>query len=126
MSLSEAIKDVERFHRSFGAPVRTNPTFPSAEEKALRWNLIVEEMSELGEAFYHDDMVEISDAIADLIYVAIGMALSYGIPLAEVWEEVQNSNMQKLGGGVREDGKILKPDDWQPPRIAEVLAKHIA
>ena len=47
-----------------------------------------------------------------------------GIPLDEVWEEVQHSNMQKLGGGVREDGKILKPDDWEPPHIAEVLAKH--
>ena len=81
-------------------------------------------MSELGEAFANDDMIEISDALADLIYVAIGMALVYGIPLDEVWEEVQHSNMQKLGGGVREDGKILKPDDWEPPHIAEVLAKH--
>ena len=124
MSLSEALNDVKAFHRVFGAPIRTTPAIPSDEERQLRWGLIVEEMSELGEAFANDDMVEISDALADLIYVAIGMALVYGIPLDEVWDEVQNSNMQKLGGGVREDGKILKPDDWEPPRIAEVLAKH--
>ena len=124
MSLFEAINDVKAFHRAFGAPIRTTPAIPSDEERQLRWDLVVEEMSELGEAFANDDMIEISDALADLIYVAIGMALVYGIPLDEVWEEVQNSNMQKLGGGVREDGKILKPDDWEPPRIAEVLAKH--
>jgi|DEB0MinimDraft_10_1074344.scaffolds.fasta_scaffold127876_2 predicted HAD superfamily Cof-like phosphohydrolase len=118
------MKDVAEFHRAFDVPVRTVPQIPSEIERQLRWDLITEEVSELGEAWQSDDLVDIADALADLIYVAIGMALTYGIPLHHVWDEVQRSNMDKLGGGRREDGKILKPANWEPPKIRECLRQY--
>lgn len=124
MSLDKAINDVVEFHKEFGLPVRTVPQIPLETERALRYDLLDEEMDELGKAWAEDDLVEITDALTDIIYVAIGMALSYGIPLAEVWNEVHLSNMEKLGGGLREDGKILKPKGWVPPRVKEILLVH--
>jgi predicted HAD superfamily Cof-like phosphohydrolase len=65
-----------------------------------------------------DDIVEIADALADIIYIACGTAVSYGIPLNRVFDEVHRSNMAKLVDGKvirRADGKILKPDGWTPP-----------
>lgn len=121
--MAALMRDVARFHYAFDAPVRTTPTIPSEVERQLRWDLIAEEVSELGEAWQADDLVDIADALADLIYVAVGMALVYGIPLHEVWEEVQRSNMDKRGGGRREDGKILKPAGWEPPKIRECLRR---
>lgn len=73
------------------------------------------------------DMEEIADGLADLIYVAVGAALEFGIPLDRVWAEVQRSNMAKVDaetGRVRKraDGKVLKPDGWTPPDIKSALA----
>lgn len=56
-----------------------------------------------------------------MIYVLVGAALAFGIPLDRVWSEVQRANMAKLGGARRADGKILKPEGWQPPRIHEAI-----
>ena len=73
-----------------------------------------------------DDIVEIADALADIIYIACGTAVSYGIPLDKVFEEVHRSNMAKLVDGKvlrRADGKVQKPEGWTPPDIAGVLKK---
>ena len=75
-----------------------------------------------------DDIVEIADALADIIYIACGTAVSYGIPLDKIWETVHNSNMAKLVDGkvlLRADGKIQKPEGWQPPNIEKIIKEHI-
>jgi predicted HAD superfamily Cof-like phosphohydrolase len=88
--------------------------------------LITEEFNELCDAEEANDLVEIADALADIIYIACGTAVSYGIPLDKVFEEVHRSNMAKLVDGKvlrREDGKVQKPEGWTPPDIEGVLKK---
>jgi predicted HAD superfamily Cof-like phosphohydrolase len=125
-----AINDVKKFHEGVGAPMPEKPTVPPDERVRLRWNLIHEEWSEIAENMFDDDgnvqvnMVGVADGIADLIYVLIGTALEFGIPLDRVWNEVQRSNMDKFRDGKvtrREDGKILKPADWKGPDIEGCL-----
>lgn len=116
--------DVKKFHRVFNLPIGKKPAFTDVHDQQLRMRLINEEMSELRLAHNQGDIVEVADAIADLIYVACGMAVSYGIPLNTVWKEVQRSNMAKVGANgpiYREDGKVSKPEGWTPPDIAGVL-----
>jgi|SRR5579875_1999583 len=117
--------DVKEFHRAFGLRIGVKPELPNDLDQALRVDLILEETKELIKAHVTKDLVEVADAIADLIYVACGMAVAYGIPLNEVWAEVQRSNMAKLGPNgkaiYREDGKVLKPVNWTPPNIEGVL-----
>ena len=120
----EAIEDVAAFHRMTDTPINDVPAFPSNERRLLRCRLIQEEYRELMAAEGDANMVEVADGIADLIYVLIGTALEYGIPLESVWDEVQRTNMAKgVNGKVvkREDGKIVKPDGWKPPDIASIL-----
>ena len=85
-------------------------------ERCLRIGLLAEEFAEYLEAEAANDLVGIADAQADMTYINFGNALVYGIPLAEVFNAVQKSNMEKFPGGVvtmRDDGKILKPEGWQ-------------
>lgn len=118
--------DVSAFHRKFGCDKdnRTTPGNPRKGVGDLRFRLVQEEFGELAIAHGDGDVAEVADALADLIYVAIGMALAYGIDLRPVWREVHRSNMAKSGGGTREDGKILKPEGWTPPDIAGVLRRQ--
>ena len=130
--MKQAMFMVSEFHRKHGAPELDRVA--TAEEikvrRVLRLNLIDEEVSELEEALglggqEHPpapDLVAIADALADLAYVTIGAALEWGIPLDRVFSEVHRSNMTKTPGPVRGDGKILKGEGYEPPRIAEVLA----
>lgn len=115
------VADVVKFHEKFGVPIRDSAGLPSYERKALRFTLIVEEITELTEAFADDDLEKIADGIADAVYVLIGAALEYGIPFAAVWKEVHAANMRKVNGPVRADGKILKPEGWRGPDIERVL-----
>lgn len=118
---------VRQFHEACDLPVRTTPALPHPSEEGLRWRLLAEEWKEYQEAVTAADLVEIADALADMVYVIYGTALSYGIDLDAVLAEVHRSNMAKAVDGKvvrREDGKILKPEGWEPPRIAQVLADH--
>ena len=125
------VRDVEEFHDACGLPIVKKPTIPPPERVQLRMELIVEEISrELLPAMREGNLPEIADAMADSIYVIVGAALEYGIPLARVWNAVQKANMAKVDPktGVvrrREDGKILKPDGWTPPNIAAILASCV-
>ncbi len=112
---------VLEFHRKLGVHVEPRPGFPADAVVTLRLSLLHEEMAELERAIADRDMVEVADALADLVYVAYGSAISFGIDLRPVFEEVHRSNMAKVGGGSRADGKVLKPSDWTPPRIRELL-----
>lgn len=71
--------------------------------------------------FFKPSLPKAMDAVADLIYVALGAAVTFGVNLGPIWSAVQRTNMAKVGGAVRPDGKILKPEGWQPPNVAELL-----
>lgn len=115
--------DVVAFHRKFGLTIPDKPEWPEPETLHLRTSLIAEELVELTQALNNQDMLETADALADLIYVCIGAAVTLGIDLREVWNEVQRANMAKEGGGRREDGKIMKPVGWTPPDIEAALQR---
>jgi predicted HAD superfamily Cof-like phosphohydrolase len=118
--------DVEAFHRAFGQRIGERPELPDTAERTLRMKLLAEEMYEYTVAENENDLVEIADALADIIYIACGTAVSYGIPLDDIFDEVHASNMAKLVDGkviYREDGKVKKPEGWQPPDIEGVLKK---
>ena len=118
--------DVKAFHRAFSQRIGEKPELPDSAERTLRMKLLAEEMYEYTVAENENDLVEIADALADIIYIACGTAVSYGIPLDAIFEEVHSSNMAKLVDGkviYREDGKVKKPEGWMPPDIAGVLNK---
>lgn len=127
-------KKVEEFAKAFDVKCsnntdgfeQNNPNH-SESSRNLRMRLLEEEMREYLEAEKTNDFVEIADALADIIYIAAGTALCYGIPLDDVFDEVHRSNMAKLGADGkplrREDGKIIKPKNWTPPDIEGVLKK---
>jgi len=118
--------DVKDFHQAFGQRIGEKPELPDSAERTLRMRLLAEEMYEYTKAETEDDLVEVADALADIIYIACGTAVSYGIPLDKVFEEVHRSNMAKLVDGKvlrREDGKVQKPEGWTPPDIEGVLKK---
>ena len=119
--------DVKDFHIAFGQRVGQSPLIPEDyNERDLRINLLEEEFKEYMNAEEKNDITEIADALADIIYIACGTAVSYGIPLDEVFTEVHRSNMAKLVDGkpiYREDGKVMKPAGWTPPDIEGVLKK---
>ncbi len=115
---------VLEFHRKFGAAVGDEPCIPDAETVKLRLSLIEEELGEMRAAIDEGNIVDVADSLADLLYVTYGTAVSFGIDIRPVFEEVHRANMTKDGGPRREDGKILKPDDWVPPRVAAVLQEQ--
>ena len=118
--------DVRDFHQAFGQRIGEKPEFPDHKERTLREILLQEEFNEYMRAEINDDLVEIADALADIIYIACGTAVSYGIPLDDVFAEVHRSNMAKLVDGKvirREDGKVQKPEGWTAPDIEGVLKK---
>lgn len=133
------IEGVAEFHQVFDHLISTKPTtrpFASDEENKklhdLRVELIREETRELQEALELNDLVEVADAVADLLYVVIGAGLCYGIPMEEVFAEVHRSNMTKLdeNGNVlrRDDGKILKSALFEEPQpgIRAILERHLS
>jgi predicted HAD superfamily Cof-like phosphohydrolase len=115
---------VREFHNKFGQPVVEKPTDPNWDRSDLRIRLMREELNETVGAILAGDLVEVADGLADLIYVALGTAIEYGIDMEPIFREVHRSNMAKLPGNMREDGKVTKPEGWEPPRIAEILAEQ--
>lgn len=116
---------VTEFHKTYGQPVAKIPALLPQDRFLLRLNLIEEELDELVHAQVNSDLVEVADALGDLLYVVIGAALEYGIPIDEVITEIHRSNMSKLdenGNPIyREDGKVLKGSSYSPPNIKEIL-----
>jgi len=113
--------DVERFHEKFGLEIRYKPSMLPDDRAVLRISLIKEEVFETIDAIINSDLTGIADGICDSIYVLLGTAIECGIDISPVWNEVQRTNMNKEGGSMREDGKILKPEGWLPPRVYEEL-----
>jgi predicted HAD superfamily Cof-like phosphohydrolase len=120
--MREAFRAIVDFHRAIGHPVGETPRVPGERVASLRYDLIEEETDETLGAILRGDLPDIADGIADSIVVLLGTAVAYGIDLPEVWDAVQKSNMAKVGGPVREDGKQGRPPGWVPPDIASILA----
>jgi len=97
------------------------PHLESGYFRELRVKLIKEETQELFDALGRENLIEIADGIVDSIVVLLGTAVTYGIDIRLVWDEIHKTNMAKQGGKKRSDGKFLKPGGWQPPRVAEIL-----
>jgi predicted HAD superfamily Cof-like phosphohydrolase len=117
------------FHEAFDLPRQASPNVGIDESLArLRIALLEEEVGEFAEAVAAADLAAIADALADIVYVAYGTAVTYGIDLDMVLGEVHRSNMSKLGKDgqplIREDGKVIKSDQYVPPDIARVLERQ--
>lgn len=117
-------RDVLDFHRKFGCHVGSTPAVPSEGTPELRARLLREEFDETLDALGRGDLPALADGLADLIYVLLGTAASYGIDLRPVWAAVHAANMAKDGGGTRADGKVLKPPGWAPPDIEGILSSQ--
>ncbi len=104
MNHPDALKDVAKFHRTFGHPVLPEPAIPSADRCQLRINLLAEELKELEEGIKNGDIVEIADALCDLQYVLSGAVLEFGLgeKFKSLFDEVQRSNMSKTCKTVKE------------------------
>lgn len=115
---------VEGFHRLFDIVVQQTPGPIDERTRMLRERLIQEEFEELKEAMGKEDLVAIAKELADLLYVVYGTAVSYGIDMDPVFREVHRSNMSKIGGYKREDGKWVKPPTYSAAAIQPLLAEQ--
>ena len=118
-------ESVGDFMEAFGQKVEVEPTWPDFNTRELRLELISEEFDELCQAVEDRDMVEIADALTDLLYVIYGAGHAFGLDLDECFTEVHDSNMSKLGEDGRpihrEDGKVLKGPDYFEPNLHEII-----
>lgn len=128
--LSEVINHVANFHDAFGIENNKAPKGDLTKEDALlRYKLMREENEEYLEACENNDLVEIADALGDQLYILCGTILRHGLQhkIGEVFEEIQRSNMSKLGEDgkpiYREDGKVLKGPNYFKPNIKAILDK---
>ncbi len=126
--MKDKIKAVQEFHESFGLGISHSPVARlSAEKLKLRFDLMDEENKEYLEAAENDDLVEVADALGDMLYILCGTILEHGMQykIEEVFNEIQRSNMSKLGSDgkpiYREDGKVLKGPSYFKPNIGSIL-----
>lgn len=115
---------VAEFHETFDIAVETVPRVPDEATRSLRVRLIQEEFDELQEALGQRDAAAVAKELADLLYVVYGTAVSCGIDMEPVFREVHRSNMSKIGGHKRADGKWVKPPMYSPARIEPILASQ--
>lgn len=117
---------VKVFMETFGQEVKSTPEFPDLDTVALRYDLIKEELEELYEAMGEKDIVEVADALTDILYVTYGAGHAFGIDLDACFDEVQRSNMSKLGADnkpiYREDGKVLKGPNYFEPDLTKYVS----
>lgn len=128
LSLRQTIDMVRDFHDAFGIENAAAPTAAlSARDLELRHRLMHEENEEYLEAAQRGDLVEVADALGDMLYILCGTILKHGLhhKIEEVFEEIQRSNMSKLDASgkpiYREDGKVMKSDQYFRPDIASIL-----
>tara|TARA_R110002094_G_scaffold1742_5_gene7427 strand:- start:24 stop:410 length:387 start_codon:yes stop_codon:yes gene_type:complete len=128
--MKNKIKAVHEFHTAFKLNMNTSPIASIGEDRnLLRFNLMKEENEEYFEAAQNNDLVEVADALGDMLYILCGTIIEHGMrdKIEEVFNEIQRSNMSKLGGDgkpiYREDGKVLKGPNYFKPNIASILDK---
>ena len=117
--------DVKNFMQIYGQEVKTKSSFPSKKIIQLRYNLIKEELDELSVAIENKDIIEVADALTDLLYVVYGAGHAFGINLDKCFEEVQRSNMSKLNKDGKpiynENGKVMKGPNYSKPNLKQFL-----
>ena len=118
---------VKKFMKTFGQEVKEKAEFPSDKIMSLRYELIREELTELKEAIDSRDIKEVADALTDILYVTYGAGHAFGINLDKCFEEVQNSNMSKLGQDGKpiynEKGKVLKGPNYFKPDLTKFIVR---
>jgi predicted HAD superfamily Cof-like phosphohydrolase len=126
--MQKQINAVKEFHKSFEIGYKEEPTVHLGENKnLLRFNLMKEENEEYFEAAMNNDIVEVADALGDMLYILCGTIIEHGLQhkIEEVFDEIQRSNMSKLGVDgkpiYREDGKVMKGPNYFKPNFEEIL-----
>ena len=126
--MKKQLDHVEKFHDTFGIPNKYSPTATIEDSLIdLRFRLMAEENEEYLEAAKSGNLVEVADALGDMMYILCGTILSHGMQhkIEEVFEEIQRSNMSKLGEDgqpiYREDGKVLKGPNYFKPNIKRII-----
>lgn len=115
---------VEEFHEASGATIALRPVMPSLADRILRVRLIKEELDELDEAFAQENLVEVADALADLLYVVLGTAVTCGLDMEPIFNEVHRSNMTKFSDGHCDPGgKWIKGPSYEPANV-KAIVKH--
>ena len=115
------------FMKTFGQEIKNKPSFSTDKINQLRISLIQEELDELKEAMTNNDLLEVADALTDLLYVTYGAGHAFGIDLDKCFNEVQNSNMSKLGEDGKpiynELGKVMKGPNYFKPDLSKFVNK---
>ena len=119
-------ESVKKFMETFGQEIREKAIFPEDKITSLRYDLIKEELDELKEAIDNKDIKEVADALTDILYVTYGAGHAFGINLDKCFEEVQNSNMSKLGSDGKpiynDKGKVMKGPNYFKPDLNKFVA----
>ena len=125
MSDMSNFNKVKTFMNTYGQEVKNTPEFPDSKIVQLRIDLIQEELNELKEAINNNDIIEVADALTDILYVTYGAGHSFGGDLDSCFNEVQNSNMSKLGDDGKpiynESGKVMKGPNYFKPNIKKII-----
>jgi len=118
-------EDVKKFMKTFGQIVITKPQFPEEKVMSLRYDLIKEELDELKKAMEEKNLLEVADALTDILYVTYGAGCAYGINLDKCFKEVQRANMSKLDSDGKpiynEKGKVMKGPNYSEPDLKQFI-----
>ena len=121
-------KKVKFFMKTFNQEVKNQPSFSSDKINKLRFDLIEEELDELKVAMQNKDLLEVADALTDILYVTYGAGHAFGVDLDKCFDEVQNSNMSKLGSDGKpiynENGKVMKGPNYFKPDLNKFLKNN--
>ena len=116
---------VKTFMQTFGQEVKLKPSFSTEKINDLRYSLVKEELEELKQAIVNKDLLEVADALTDILYVTYGAGHAFGIDLDSCFEEVQNSNMSKLGDNGKpiynDAGKVMKGPNYYKPDLSKFV-----
>ena len=118
-------QSVKKFMVNFGQEVKNKAEFPNEKTTKLRYDLIKEELEELSQAIKDKDIKEVADALTDILYVTYGAGHAFGIDLDKCFEEVQSSNMSKLGANGKpiynKNGKVMKGPNYFKPDLSKFI-----
>jgi len=121
----EQFQSVKNFMQTFGQEVKIKAEFPNKKIIQLRYELIKEEIEELNQAIKNKDIIEVADALTDILYVTYGAGHAFGVDLDKCFDEVQQSNMSKLGPDGKpiynESGKVMKGPNYFKPNLNKFL-----
>ena len=116
---------VKNFMMAFGQEVKSEPSFSNEKINELRYNLIKEELDELKIAMDNKDLLEVADALTDILYVTYGAGVAFGLDLDACFNEVHNSNMSKMDTNGKpiynENGKVMKGPNYFKPNLSKFL-----